>query len=158
MLKSKYYQNLLYDGHRYDYQGYNDYDLWILYTEIDPSKPVKLSEDESFNGFINIVFVNGIYYGVNDFENKDNWTIIDEKDIVEVAKTQRQHFEKIVFQQDAYFGVPDSEGYDDLIRIDQNKIVKLSKYDPAVSVLASILSAPLVVVALWLSLELEDDW
>ena len=118
---------------------------------------VILSEERKFDCFYNIVFDSGNYYGVNDLNNKDNWDIINENDIVKVSKTKSQYFKNIVYQEDNYFGVPDSEEYDNLIRIDENQVVKISKHDPGVSILASILAVPIFVAVLWLSLVIDDD-
>ncbi|WP_370476569.1 hypothetical protein [Tamlana flava] len=161
-MKTNYSQNLLFSGYQYNYDGFNDgFHVWILNPrDLAAATSVIASEGKGYEYFRNIVSDIGNYYGTDDLNDRDSWTILKDEDIVSPQKTINKYFKEIVYQEGNYFGVPDSEEYENLIRIDKNQVLKLSKYNPGLSVLVSTLVTPVIaaagVVILWLSVNAEE--
>jgi len=151
-VKTQYTAFLLYKGQRYAYQRINDQHAWTITADEHSSKI-----PDSTNIIHNIILLDGQYYGFNDFELRSSWVPIQPSEVVEISKTKREHFKKIVYQYNHYWGVLDDEEHMNLVPIYDNQVNKISFYDPAMSVLASIIVTPLVIGIMLLT-PVEDDW
>lgn len=156
-VKFRYEEYLLYKGYRYGYDKTDNHDFWTLLKPQEWSKKPHDSIEFSKSPFPDIYRKNGTYYGVTDVSDHNTWVQIAFNDIKVITKTDKQTYKKILYQEGHYFGIPKDDFDTDLVLIYEDEVEKVSYYDPALSVLGSILITP-VVVALILFTPVEDDW
>lgn len=156
-VKLTYNEYLLYRGFRYIFIRVNNYDTWTLEEQdLVSTREYEALELESIP-FSDIALSEGTYYGLNDFNDRSTWVLINPNELKKVSKTERQTFKKIIYQEGHYFGVKEDNIDMDLLPIYSNQVDKVSQYDTTLSVLASILITP-VVITLLLITPVEDDW
>lgn len=153
-VKSTYNKFLLYDGNRYEYGRINDHHAWTLSKTKDPSKKSSEMLGSTSNALPHIVLYEDAYFGYGNFEDRGSWIKLNNIEIVEISKTKREEFKKLVYQKGNYWGVTDENDNVNLALINEDQVKKVSQHDPVLSVLASILITPVVVV---LILYLPDD-
>ena len=152
----RYDEYLVYKGVYYGYDRTNDLDFW---TRIDSEEgpTMRVESKASENGSFPDIFRNkGTYYGVTDVTDHTTWKRIEPTEIRVETNTQEQTYKKIVYQEGHYFGVPKNDFDTPLEIIYENEVEKVSYYDPILSVLGSILMAPILVLD-FLIYPLGDD-
>lgn len=156
-IKFRYDDYLYYKGYSYGYDRTDDHDFWTL---MEPEEWPKKSHDSTEfekEPFPDIYRKNGAYFGVTDVSDHSTWVQIPNYDIKVASSTDKQTYKKILYQDGHYFGIPKDDYDTDLVLIYENEVEQVSYYNPALSILGSVLITP-VVVALFLLTPVEDDW
>lgn len=160
-VKLRYNEYLLFSGYRYKYKRIHDYDTWSISQDKNLlAKDYELLESKNVR-FADILHFEGIYYGLNDFSDPDTWERLDQSAITEVTKTKRHYFKRIIHQQGKYYGVQNDNVDEDNIEMNlepiyPNQVYKVSLYDPVLSVLGTIIVAPLIMTLILLTP--DDEW
>jgi hypothetical protein len=160
-VKLRYNEYILFSGYRYKYKRIDDYNTWNISQDKNLlAKDYELLASKKVR-FADILHFEGSYYGLNDFSDPDTWEQLDQSAITEVPKTKRHYFKRIIHQQGKYYGVQNDNV--DLVNIEMNlepiypeQVDKVSLYDPVLSVLGTIIAAPLIMTVLLLTS--DDEW